>query len=131
MVGFHVIDHQIVDFAVGDDFADVGFETACECLLDRIDQRHFLAHDEIGVVRDALRQRPERFETGRRAVVDTDIIDAGMDFGNHYRNLFIDFTSFVQKYGLAYPVSEKSPDRNRDFLCSVGPEGHDPTTFGL
>ena len=80
MVGLHVVDDQIVELAVADHLADIGFEPAAECLLDGVDECGFLACDQVGVVRYSLGERPEPFEAGCGPVVDADIVDAGCYF---------------------------------------------------
>ena len=55
MVGFHVIDDQIVHLAVANDLADV-FQILCEEVnLDGVNQTNLLVVDEIRVVADAIR----------------------------------------------------------------------------
>ena len=110
MVGLHVVDDQIVDLPVADRFADIGFETAAESLLDGVDQRDLFAHDQIGVVRHADRKRPEGFEARGGAVVDPDVVDAGTYFGNcHNCFLFVWRQNYEKNRHLRniLPLSEK------------------------
>ena len=80
VVGLHVVDDQVVDFAVADFAADVLEQAAAEAFFDGVDQGDALADDQIGVVRNACGQGPQGLETGGGAVVDTHVADAGLDF---------------------------------------------------
>ncbi len=77
VVGFHVVDDEVVDPAVADLLADVLEQPAAEGLLDRVDQCDLFADDQIGVVGNTLGKRPEALEKVGRAVVDADVADAG------------------------------------------------------
>lgn len=80
MVGLHVVYDEVVDRSVTEHLVDVFDKTAAERLLDRIDEGHLLVDNEVGVVRDAVRERPEPLEAGRGAVVDAHVMDSGNDF---------------------------------------------------
>ena len=96
VVGLHVVDDQIVDGAVADFAADVLEKAVAEVRLDRVDQRDLLADDQVGVVGDARRQRPQRFEAGGRAVVDAYVADAGSDFRDVHAYVVFRFFVFLR-----------------------------------
>ena len=50
VVGFHVVDDQVVDLAVADGLADVLCQTAAEALFDGIYQCDLLVGNQIGIV---------------------------------------------------------------------------------
>ena len=47
VVGFHVVDDEVVDGAVADDLVDILYELCEEVHLDGVDEAHFLIHDEV------------------------------------------------------------------------------------
>ena len=59
MVGFHVIDDEIVDGAVANDFANVGQIFSKKSYVDGVDERDLVVYNNIGVVRDACRKEPK------------------------------------------------------------------------
>ena len=77
VVGFHVVDHEVVDLPLPDDFTDVGLEQAAVRGLDGVDQGDFVPDDQVCVVRYAEGQRPEGLEARCRAVVHSDVMDSG------------------------------------------------------
>ena len=97
VVGFHVVDDQIIDLPFADGLADVGFEAAAEGLFDGVDQGDLFACDQIGVVRHAHRKRPEGFEARGGAVIDPDVVDAGKYFGNCHKPFLFCFGTNLQK----------------------------------
>jgi hypothetical protein len=54
MVGFHVVDDQIVYLSVANDLLDVFYILREEVHLYGIDEAHFLVVDEIRVIADAI-----------------------------------------------------------------------------
>ena len=62
MVGFHVVDDQIVDRTVADDLMDVLDVLGEEIHLDGIDEAHLLVVNEIRVIADAIGQGPQTLE---------------------------------------------------------------------
>ena len=97
VVGFHVVDDQIIDLPFADGLADVGFEAAAEGLFDGVDQGDLFACDQIGVVRHAHRKRPEGFEARGGAVIDPDVVDAGKYFGNCHKPFLFCFGTNLRK----------------------------------
>mgnify|MGYP007061372407 CR=1 FL=1 len=45
-------------------------------------QGDLFADYQVGVVRNADREGPEAFETGCRAIIDPDVMNAGQNFGD-------------------------------------------------
>ena len=111
---------EVVDLAVADHLADVLEQAAAERLLDGVDQGDLLADYQVGVVRNADREGPEAFETGRRAVIDADIVDAGPDFSNSH---------IVNRFGFRGEFTKKNADRAH-FPQRSGPSVGPETTFG-
>jgi len=97
VVGFHVVDDQIINLPFADGLADVGFEAAAEGLFDGVDQGDLFACDQIGVVRHAHRKRPEGFEARGGAVIDPDVVDAGKYFGNCHKPFLFCFGTNLRK----------------------------------
>ena len=63
MIGFHVVDNQIVDsLPVLHHFLDLVEELREESSFNRIDQRNLFIINQIGIVADALWQWPNRLE---------------------------------------------------------------------
>ena len=53
-----------------------------EARLDAVDQGDLLVDEQIGVVGNPVRERPERLEALGRAVVGSHVVQAGGQFGN-------------------------------------------------
>ena len=93
-----MVDDQVIDLAVADGFADIGFEAAAEGLFDGVDQGDLFAYDQIGILGNPLGKRPETFETGCGPVVYTDIVDAGEYFRDgHMKNGLCFGSKFTKK----------------------------------
>ena len=75
VVGFHVVDDEIIDGAIADDFADIADIPGKEIDLHGIDETHFVVVDEVRIVRDSIRERPQSFEERLVAVVDSYIVN--------------------------------------------------------
>ena len=105
VVGFHVVHHEVVDLPLADHFADVLEQAAAESLLHGVDEGDLLADDQIGVVRNPRRKRPEPFEAGGGAVVYADVMDAGQNFRDSHISL-----SFLVS---AANLRKKTPACNR------------------
>ena len=85
MVGLDVVNDQIVHGAAADDALDALEIFAEKFRLDAVDQRHFSVVDQIGIVGDAVGQRPQIFEERRFAVVDADPPDF-VRYGNRLQH---------------------------------------------
>ena len=75
VVGFHVVDDEIIDGATADDFADIADISGKEIDLHGIDETHFVVVDEVRIVRDSIWERPQSFEERLVAVVDSYIVN--------------------------------------------------------
>ena len=80
MVGLHVVDDQIVDCAVSDNFGDVVQQTVGIGGIGRIDQNILFVGNQIGVVGNSVRERPKVLELVFTAVVDSYIVYSFCDF---------------------------------------------------
>ncbi len=84
MVGFHVVDDEVVDLAVADDLVDVLDELGEEVNLHCVNETYLLVVDEVRVVAHAIGQRPESFKQVLVAVVDANIIDFVCNFQHSF-----------------------------------------------
>ena len=80
MVGFHVIDDEIVDGAVAYDLTNVGQILCKKSHVDRVDERHLLIGNDIRIVLDACREKPKPLKAVLGAVVDAYIMNVLCDF---------------------------------------------------
>ena len=80
VVGLHVVDDQIVDCAVSDNFGDVVQQTVGIGGIGRIDQNILFVGNQIGVVGNSVRERPKVLELVFTAVVDSYIVYSFCDF---------------------------------------------------
>ena len=80
MVGFHVVDDQIVYLAVTNDLLDVFYILRKEIYLYGIDEAHFLVVNEIRVIADTIGQWPQTFEERLVTIVDAYIVDVFCNF---------------------------------------------------
>ena len=104
VVGFHVVYHQIVYLAVAYHLLDVLDIWHEEVYLDCVDEAHFLIDNEVRVVRNSVRQRPQALKELLVAVVDAYIIDVVFNL-NHGSNKFIWFIVILFSwYGLPSPA---------------------------
>ena len=79
MVGLHVVNHQVVDGSVADDFAYF-FEIFCkEGHVYRVDEGHFFIVYQIRVVRNAHREKPKPLEAMFHAVVYAHVMHFSFD----------------------------------------------------
>ena len=74
MVGFDVVDDDVVDRAVAYYRAYVGEKLREEVYLNGIDERHLLVVDDVRVVRNAVGQGPKSLEDVLMTVVNADIM---------------------------------------------------------
>ena len=74
MVRLHVVNDEVLDRFLANHGLDFGYELLKEADIHRINQRHHLIVDEVGVVRYAIGQRPHPLEEVLVAVVDADIV---------------------------------------------------------
>ena len=74
MVGFDVVDDDVVDRAVADYRAYVGEKLREEVYLNGIDERNLLVVDDVRVVRNAVGQGPKSLEDVLMTVVHADIM---------------------------------------------------------
>ena len=80
VVGLHVVDDEVVHGAVADHAADFLDVFAEEGHVHRINEGHALrVFDEIGIVRNALRQKPQALEAVLHAVVHSYIVYLAFD----------------------------------------------------
>ena len=75
VVGFHVVDDQIVHLSVADNLADVLQVLREEVHFHGVYQRHLLIDNEITVVTNAVGQRPKAFEERLVAVVNAHVMN--------------------------------------------------------
>ena len=75
MVGLHVVDDEVVDGTVADDFLDILDELCEEVHLYGVDKAYFLVDDEVGVIGYTVGQWPQAFEEVLVAVVDAHVED--------------------------------------------------------
>ena len=80
MVGFHVVDNDIVDRTVADDLADVFEERHEEVDLDSVDEAYFFVVDKVSVIAYAIGEGPKALEQVLVAVVDANVIDFVSNF---------------------------------------------------
>ena len=80
MVRFHVVDDEVIDFAVANHLVDVLHKLGEEIHLYCIYQRYLLIINDIRVVAHSVRQRPEAFKTMLVAVVNAYVINLVCNF---------------------------------------------------
>ena len=79
MVAFHVLDDEVVRFAVAEDLGDISEPLLCKMLVDSVHDDDLLVDDDIRVVCHAVRDDILTFEEVDFMVVDTNIFDVGRD----------------------------------------------------
>ena len=79
MIRFHVVHHQVVEFAPLQNLADTVEVGSLAAELHRVEQHALLVAYKIGVVGDSVRDGPDILEQSRPTVVYADQIDT---FGN-------------------------------------------------
>ena len=89
VVGLHVVHHEVVHGSLADDFADVFEILREEIHLHSVDEARFLVHQQVGVVGNAVWQRPETLEQRLVAVVHAYVVDVFCD-GFHVDILVFD-----------------------------------------
>ena len=94
MVGFHVVDYEIIHLPVADNSLYVLDELGEKVHFDRIYQCHFLVGNEIRVIRNAIWQWPQSFEQRLVAVVHSYVINF---VSNLYHNLSCLLSSLLSK----------------------------------
>ena len=87
VVGFHVVNHQIVDRSVAYGLAYVLEKLHEEVHFDGVDEHCLVVADKVGVVGNAVGQWPQALEELLVAVVDTHIMDAGSNGCCHIKML--------------------------------------------
>ena len=80
MVRFHVVDDEVIDFAVANHLVNVLEELGEEIYLYSIYQRYLLIVNDIRVVAHSVRQRPEALKTMLVAVVNAYVINLVCNF---------------------------------------------------
>ena len=91
MVGFHVIDDDIVNLAVGYYLSDVLKILFKEILSHTVNHCHLFVIDEIGIVAHTFGQRPHGFEKMCGTVVYAYIIDIVVEFLHDLYTLVFEF----------------------------------------
>ena len=74
MVRLHVVDNQIIYSPVSDGFPDFSDKLLPPRFLHSVNQRNFLIDNEIGIVTDPIRQRPQPLKKCRGFIIYPDIM---------------------------------------------------------
>ena len=79
VVAFHVLDDEVVRFAVAEDLGDISEPLLCKMLVDSVHDGDLLVADDIGVVCHAVRNDILTFEEVDFMVVYANVFDVGRD----------------------------------------------------
>ena len=74
MVGLQMVNHQVIGLAAGEGFGEVVHPLLPFPSIHRIQHRHFLIQDDIGVIRNPFGNNVLAFEQIEVEVIDTDIL---------------------------------------------------------
>ena len=85
MVGFHVVDDEVIDGARARYASDFVNEQVAEAAVHRVDNGYFLVLNQVGVVGYAVRQRQHVFKFVFLPVVHADI-ENGVCYGSFFQH---------------------------------------------
>ena len=91
MIRFHVLNDEIVRLSVTQDVLDIVKPFVGKILIDSVHDGDLAVHDDIGVVRHAVRNSVLPFKKVNFVVVDTYVLDIISDF-------HLDLFSLTQLY---------------------------------
>ena len=129
MIRFHVVDDEVIDFAVANHLVDILEELGEEIYLYSIYQRYLLIINDIRVVTHTIRQRPEALKTMLVAVVYAYIINFVCNLShNIYFFTFLPFYTALRipwKHNCRCPCSirQRTPGHS-SANCPIAPRSN-------